>query len=565
MMTPWYNLYDYTWSPSHLIYQTPYLTGDVARLQTATASAATFIVVNSYRSDYDLRIPYNAELSDIGQSYFDDLYNRIHIIPNHIDFSSLIGTQIKIIRVWNSYMFYRRLEFLELINGEGIGYSSGQTAPFNFSPLEEVSWTITGTQNGPAVIDANLAFDFDLDENISLPITGRRVLTWVWEADWSAGVLERLEWSTDVIENYDGSEQRRSLMAKPRRIMEFTPMAQNASRRTLESTLFGWGSRNFAVPVWPDVIKLDAIISQSVIIIHCNTIGRSFVADGFAVLHTEQTGTHEIVEILLVEDDKITLKRPTVNIWPAGTNLYPAFSMFLKDQPTFGRNTSATSIGKVVMQAEQPVTWSSTHGLPTYKGYPVYDFKVNWVKDPEFQFNRRISLFDNGTGVLFKEDEPEIPFPTYTMAYTQNGRSQVETWRRTLQHLRGRFNSIWVSTGASDLKMTSPMLSSSGVLVFELCGFNTYMYGQIGRTDIRIELTDGSVYYRRITASYLVDETTEMVYLDSALGVDAYPDTVAYISFMYLARLDADNVELAWWNGDVVNSVVTFKGFKHGV
>jgi hypothetical protein len=65
------------------------------------------------------------------------------------------------------------------------------------------------------------------------------------------------------------------------------------------------------------------------------------------------------------------------------------------------------------------------------------------------------------------------------------------------------------------------------------------------RRDIRIELTAGAVYYRRIiSAAPGMSLAQEVVTLDSALGVAIAAAQVRRISFMALSRLDADEIEI---------------------
>ncbi len=520
---------------------------------------------SSYKAGWVERTPVSLEVGKFGRSFGYDFYNHIHITPNKINFNNLVGVQSYSLKVWSAFYYDRRLEAIDLNNGEGISLTNGQSAPFNFSPSEEVIWTVTGTQDGPPVVAADVTLDFDRGELFTVPITGRRVISWTWLPDWSAGVVERLEWSTDVMESYNGTEQRRSLRLYPRRVMEFTPFAMDTDRRLLESTLFGWGPKPFAVPVWPDVVKLTSTLLVDSYSIPINTVGRSFNIGAFALIHNPSLNDNEIVEVESIATNSLTLKRATVKEWPVGTDIYPAHSMYLKQQPTLTRGTRYASFGRTVFETENPSVWATDHGMTTYRGYPVYEFRPNWVKDPEFRFDRKVALFDSGTGLIHRDEEATIAFPYYTMDYTPQGRSQINTWRKAMQALKGRFGSMWVSTDASDFKMVAPLLNSEVEIDVAAMGFNTFVAGQVGRKDVRIELTNGSVYYRRIINYAVVDETTERITLDSVLGVDVYPQDMVSISFMFLARLDTDVVELAWWNGDVVNSTLTFKGFKNDV
>ena len=97
---------------------------------------------------------------------------------------------------------------------------------------------------------------------ILIPLTGKRVVPFTWLPDWHNSVNDSYEWVTDVLTSYDGSEQRRGVRKYPRRTIEFSPFAAADDRRNFESTLFGWGSKTFAVPVWQDQRSLASSLSS---------------------------------------------------------------------------------------------------------------------------------------------------------------------------------------------------------------------------------------------------------------------------------------------------------------
>mgnify|MGYP001474544986 CR=1 FL=1 len=506
---------------------------------------------------------YTPEPGSFGAMFGGDFYDRIHITPTAIDFGNLVGTQQYTLTVWSSHYFDRRLEALNLNNGEGIGVTGGQTPPFNFSPLEQIQWTVTGTPIGPSVIDAELVFDFDLGDLFSVPMTGRRVIAFAWRPDWSAGITERLEWVTDVMESYDGSEQRRSIRLNPRQSLEFSMTASGKEKRFFDSVMFGWGAGVFVVPLWYDGGSLAADLTAGAMTIAVDTDTRGYKVDGFAMLLGDDARTNEIVEIASLTSSQITLKRPTLATWPGGTAIFPALPARLQNQASPSRFSGDVSSTRLLFNIETPQQWATAHGLPTYRGYPVLTVPINWVTDPQYGFDRRIFLADNVSGIRMYDDETGIALPRKTASYTLPDRATVETWRRFVHAMKGRWGAAWVHTASRDIVLVAPLLSNALVFDCEWLGLSLFIAG--GRKDIRIKLGDGTILYRRIVYYETVDADTERITIDTAPGIDIQPADVASISFMFLSRLDADAVELAWWTGSVAESVVTHKGFRNDV
>lgn len=107
---------------------------------------------------------------------------------------------------------------------------------------------------------------------------------------------------------------------------------------------------------------------------------------------------------------------------------------------------------------------------------------------------------------------------------------------------------------------------SAVTLTVAACGISRSLRQQAGRRHIRIELTDGTVFYRAIEASSeiaLADgETAERLRLDAALGRLVTPERVRLACWMALVTLAGDTVELQHHadSEGLLDCAVTFSG-----
>jgi hypothetical protein len=104
--------------------------------------------------------------------------------------------------------------------------------------------------------------------------------------------------------------------------------------------------------------------------------------------------------------------------------------------------------------------------------------------------------------------------------------------------------SLWVPTHAEDLILAATLASSSTILTVEHTGFTLFGVGRVGKRDLRIELKDGTVFYRQVLGASELDVENETVTIDSALGLNVELDDVSRISFMRLMRADSDEIEI---------------------
>lgn len=138
-----------------------------------------------------------ARNGSIATSYYDDYYNRVHVIPRTLDIGNLLSVQTRQVSVWNAWLTSRALSAITESGTDGLT-ESGIVAPTTFAPLEERAFVITVDTAGPAAIDAEYVFVF-VGESPRLSVVGHRVVVFGHPPNWSAPVVERLEWLLSLI------------------------------------------------------------------------------------------------------------------------------------------------------------------------------------------------------------------------------------------------------------------------------------------------------------------------------------------------------------------------------
>lgn len=492
-----------------------------------------------------------------------DFYDRFHISTLSLDLGNLVGDQERTVSVWNAYRRARILEAVTLADGEGIEVGGQPLPPLQFAPQQERVYTISISTDGPPVIQASITWDFDEGHGLTVTVAGSRVTAWAWPPDWAAGILERLEWRTDVLQAYRAEEQRRALREWPRRSLEFTTMAVGTSRRILEAALWNWGARVWALPFWPDGLDLAAPLAAGATTIPADTATRDYQPGGLAILMGEDPRVSEVVEVEEAQPAQLVLARPTTRAWPAGTRLYPARPATLDDQVALPRFDGETATARVRFAMVDPQVWDTAAGDPTHRGLPVLELRPNWTSEPDLQLERKLTELDGGTGLVYREDQADMPLTRQRLAYTAVTREEIDAWRKRLHAMRGKQGSVWLPTWSRDLVVAAQVADNALAIDVEWAGYTVFHKRDPNRRDLRLQLRDGTVLYRRVTASTELDANTERLAIDTSLGVTVAADDFVLVSFMALSRNEADAVELAWWNGQTVDTRLAMRSFRH--
>lgn len=485
----------------------------------------------------------------IATSYFDDYYNRIHIVPRVLDIGNLLSVQTREAVVWNAYFTGQALASIAESETNGLT-ESGIAAPTTFAPLEERTYFVTVDTEGPATIAATYTFNFPL-ESPTLDVTGRRVVVWGYQPNWADPVREKLNWLTDVLTTHSGIEQRIGLRDAPRRGLEYSLATLNRHQSArLEMLLLGWQANLFAVPVWTDGQMLAGELAAGSLSIPCATAGFEFAANGLALLWRAHD-SYEAVEIASVGGASLTLKTATVATWPVGSRVYPIRLGYLPQRQGFTRETAHHLTGKVAFSFIDNPGVAAVDTGDTYAGYRVYLGRTNWADPIEIEASRQLETLDYDTGAPWVDDLSGLAALLKSWHWTLKSRAEIVALRSWLAARAGKRVPFWSAAQGTDMEVLAVVGSSDTTLTIRNIGYARYLNGRADCRHLVIETLAGARYYRSIPNASEIDDASEMLSIDSALGVTLQPAEIVRVRFLHLVRLESDEIEIDWITTEV--------------
>jgi len=521
---------------------------------TGAAPVDTHVPLDTYAVTSNLPVtttPRTLTASKVG-SWFDDYYHRVHISPSKVDLGNTFGTQTRPVDVWNANLNPITLSSISGTGVDGMSVTSPSAVPFVFPTLRERRFTLNVSLDGPTIINGEFQFNFG-DESVDLGITGRRVVTWPYPPNWKTPMSEIVAWKTEVLRAFDGSETRRELRTRPRRAFSYNLTLHGREPARLDNLLWGWQNRNFALPVWMDKSPLLATVSSGATGLTVNTLDRSFVAGGLAILYADNRH-YEIVEIDTLTGSTITLRRPVEATWVAGVSVYPCVIAHLPRQVTVRRMTDSVVSATVDFTCEPSSTdpyLPTASAEMTYQGVEVISRQPNWAGSIDNQFDYAFETLDTDVGTILWYDTEAFPRISRNYNWLIKGREAIRKMREMLARRRGQMKPVYVPTWHADMTMleaVTPLSVSIKVVANE---FAEMVGVDPARQHLLIRLKSGQWLIRQVLgATTSGDETT--VVLSSEVGVAFGPTDVQAIHMLMLSRLSGDQITLQWHTDDVV-------------
>lgn len=363
-----------------------------------------------------------------------------------------------------------------------------------------------------------------------------------WSDSWAPPVAEILSWRTDVMRaSVTGASFHNSQRIAPARAFQFYVVDDGQAWRALDNLIDALGGRIFMLPIWPDVQLLAAPVTSGDATISCQTDGMDFSAPGFAMLWTSPT-QWTVVQINSISSGVLNLQGACPASFAIGTRLYPLRKARLADgAQEYIWGGSDKGYKSLHFDIYEPCDWPAAT-LPTYKTHPVLEWRDNDGNDATRTFNRVMGYVDNGLSDAEIFDLAGSSFRGSQFGVILGGRQEHSDFRGLLYALRGASSPVWVPTFKADFLVLSSIGSSATAITVEWSGYTILGARAPNRQDIRIELNDGTVFYRRVTAS-AESGGNEILTIDTSLGQTVAPSAIRSVSFMVLSTT-SDSVEI---------------------
>ena len=391
---------------------------------------------------------------------------------------------------------------------------------------------------------------------------GKQVKVFPFRPNWKSPVVETLEWKTDVLRSFSGTEQRRKVRQVPRRSFEYSMLVSGEMSSMLESYLWNWQHRHFALPVWTDVGKLTTGVIAGQTTMMVNTVNLSFQAGDYCILISNPK-TFEVLQISSVLADRIISTSGAAFSWSSGTKVYPLVVAHLATSLQTTRHSSVvTSIAQVVFTCapENTDPWLPTGVAPVmYDGYEVVTHRQNWKSVVTSDFSRLFDTVDSGVGAVGYFDRESVSRIVKQLSWTLKTRNDIVEFRKFISRMSGQLKTCWLPSWNDDFKLSSGNAGDQIHLNVKGIWFNGLGGVDINRDRLSIALPNGQTVYKKIVGmfpNYSADTT--QLQLDSVLGTTVSVNDNITLRLLMKNRFATDKIVIPWQTDGVATPSTSF-------
>jgi hypothetical protein len=366
-------------------------------------------------------------------------------------------------------------------------------------------------------------------------------IVWPWHPE--RGVIESLEWSTDVIEAKDGTEQRIQIRQEPRQSFEAQILVDDETELArLRVAIAGWQHRLWGWPCWHEAVRLAAVLPAASSSIPSDTSASDFRDGGLAVVYTSPD-LYDVVTVESVESSSLALAGAVAHEHAAGALVMPLRMARMSGPARRDDYSFKATRYTVTMQVTDNTALTTEAAAMQYLGYDVLSDNL-WMPGETMprQIERALDVLDPRTGAWATSARTDYPLITTDHKWRLRTPAQAWAFRKWLYRRAGMLNPVWIPSRRHDLTLSVQPTASATTLEINDVNYRSLGLNVPGMMHIAAFAADGSFVCRQITGATAGSSGRENLTINAGLGFTG----VAKISFLCLHRFAADKISMTW-------------------
>lgn len=475
-------------------------------------------------------------MNQIARSFGSFFFDNVFISPARLDAGVVVPGDEFSFELWHSFTSPKQLAGLTQTGAFGIeleGVTSGSLASF-----ESFDYKISLSQaNG--LVDFRAAFDFGVGSAYSFNLTASMALAMPERIDWSTQPEMSIQYLTEVIEAFDGTEQRIALRDTPRTSLSYMYSMTDEQQYRFDNKL-ATSTGSMIVPLWPLQCQVSRPVHPGDTVIVLETINAHVGASDTLLI--SEGDESEVVSIESVNGRTVTLKHLAKKTFSTNAVVLPARIAYPSDESNstsllrgFDQHTITFDLDEAQIQKPAPVD-----NFERLNSRPIFPFRPDRSKDVTTQYNRLRETLDPLIGARSIYDRArgtvKILGQTFTF-FSEAERQRFEDFAELMNGAQGEF---YMEGPGQAFELSEDVVVPTYKFKIKSSGYTNFANSHSLATNIAIKLYNGTTIYKTILSATTNPDGTETITTEE-LTNNLKTSDIETIVPLYLARFDSDD------------------------
>lgn len=474
-------------------------------------------------------------MNQIAKSFGSFFFDNVFISPARIDAGVVVPGKEFNFELWHSFTSPKQLTGLTQTGAFGIeleGVTSGSLASF-----ESFDYKISLNQaNG--LIDYWAAFDFGTGSAYSFNLKASMALVMPERIDWSTQPEISIQYLTEVIESFDGTEQRIALRDTPRVSLTYLYSMTDEQQYRFDNRL-ATSSGRMIVPMWPLQCQLERAVRPGDASVALDTINAHVVASDTLLI--SEGNEFEIVSVESVDGMVVKLIHLAKKTFSTSAVVLPVRIAYPADESnatsllrSFDQHTITYDVDETQIAKPLPVD-----DFERLNNRPIFPFRPDRSKDVTTQYNRRREILDPLIGARSIYDRArgtvKILGQTFTF-FSERERQRFEDFAELMTGAQGEF---YIEGPGQSFELSEDIVVPTYKLRIKNSGCTNFANSRSLAPIVAIKLYNGTTIYKTILSATGNPDGTETITVKETTAALKQTDIETIVP-LYLARFDSD-------------------------
>lgn len=467
--------------------------------------------------------------------------------------------------VWHSFENGKQIESVEVLGAGSVRGNDSEVFEANKLKILRVFQSQGKQPNGLTVRLLDGGSSSIVSDLMTVPVLHEKV-------DWSERPQVQLQYLTEVIDTFNGSEQRISLRDKPRLSVVYQYSLFEADRYLFENKYLVQGGK-VLLPLWPFQSMCDfngnsATLQSTNLYLQCAAYWLISDSEGYSIARVEKQEGLDASLFFLVEK---TLKN--------GSLVVPLFLASFSNESnstTLSNFYETHSISFNIDESSLNLPENDLEALESIPDFVEYDgeydeyytqnekfilpFSPNRAVDISTKYARLREQFDPGIGLRHEHERVDGAVRTFNFTFqffSEADRQRFDNFARMVQGAQREFYCESPSYGF-DIVSSIPEASKTITVKDTKSVFNS----STAATAIAISLYTNEKLYRKIDSIVDNEDGTQTITVNQALPATGL-DQIVCATPMFLSRFEADDFLYNFDTTEISTITKTIKQIIH--
>lgn len=497
-------------------------------------------------------------MNQIAISFGTFFFDNVFLTPPVIDAGVVVPGAEFSFELWHSFVDAKVLAGVTQTGAFGVelnGATSGALYAFT-----SFAYGVSLNQ-GTGLVDYRASFDFGSGSEYSFRLTASKALVMPERIDWSTQPEMSIQYLTEVIEAFDGTEQRIALRDTPRCSMGYMYSMTDEQQYQFDNKL-ATSSTSMLVPLWPLQCRLSRGISVGDARISLADVS-AHLASSENLLVSEHD-RHEILSVESVDGLTVTLTSLAKNDFSESSIVVPLRIAYPADESnstsllrSFDQHTITYDLDETQIQKPAPVDDFERHNAR-----PLFPFRPDRSKDVTTQYNRLRETLDPLIGARSIYDRArgtvKILGQTFTF-FSETERQRFEDFAELMNGAQGEF---YIEGPGQAFELSEDIVVPTYKIKINSSGYTNFANSNSLAPIVAIKLYDGITIYKTILSTTTNPDGTETITTKESTTNLKISDIETIVP-LYLARFDSDEFRYIFDTNEVSTITKNIRQLLH--